>query len=161
MRSINLVREFHETYSQSIADAPNVCDSGLNDLRVSLLGEELDELATALASHDTVATLDALTDLQYVLDGAYLSLGFHHVKEVALLEVHRSNMSKLGDDGRPIYREDGKIMKGPNYSPPDLRAVLATRMPAVFDELRDAEAIDLDAKRKDRVRRFAEADGES
>ena len=143
MNSVNLVREFHETYSQSIADAPNVCDSKLNDLRISLLGEELDELAAALASHDTIATLDALTDLQYVLDGAYLSLGFHRVKDAALAEVHRSNMSKLGEDGRPVYREDGKIMKGPNYSPPNLRAVLAATMDDALKGLAAAEGVEV------------------
>jgi hypothetical protein len=91
---------------------------------MDLLEEELRELGEALEERDPVAVLDALTDLQYVLDGAYLALGFHAYKGDALLEVHRSNMSKLGENGRPIYREDGKILKGPNYSPPDLAAVL-------------------------------------
>lgn len=68
---------------------------------------------------------DALTDLQYVLDGAWLALGFHRVKEECVAEVHRSNMSKLGLDGLPIKREDGKILKGPNYSLPDLGPIVA------------------------------------
>jgi predicted HAD superfamily Cof-like phosphohydrolase len=58
------------------------------------------------------------------LDGAYLSLGFHRYKDAATAEVHRSNMSKAGADGKPIYREDGKILKGPNYSKPDLASIL-------------------------------------
>lgn len=123
--SIHLVREFHERFEQAIADQPNISDAKLNELRVKLLQEELDELTEALRNGDPVATLDALTDLQYVLDGAYLALGFHAMKDAATREVHRSNMSKLGADGRPVYRTDGKVTKGPHYSPPDLEAVLA------------------------------------
>lgn len=122
--SLDLVREFHERFGQSIADEPNIGDNDLNTLRCGLIREELAELAEALSGDGPVAVLDALTDLQYVLDGAYLQLGFHAVKGAALAEVHRSNMSKLGDDGKPVLREDGKILKGPNYSPPDLRSVL-------------------------------------
>jgi predicted HAD superfamily Cof-like phosphohydrolase len=80
----------------------------------------LDELTEALKAKDPVGALDALTDLQYVLDGTYLSLGLASLKGKAFDEVHRSNMSKLGADGKPIYREDGKVLKGPDYSPPDL-----------------------------------------
>lgn len=125
MKSIDLVREFHETYGQAVADVPHVADVALNKLRISLLREELKELEDALAIGDAVEALDALTDLQYVLDGAYLSLGFHRFKDAALAEVHRSNMSKLDEDGRPVYREDGKILKGPNYSPPNISRCLA------------------------------------
>jgi predicted HAD superfamily Cof-like phosphohydrolase len=93
-------------------------DERVNELRLQLLQEELNELQDAIESGDTVAALDALSDLQYVLDGAFLSLGFS--KHPAFEEVHRSNMSKLDDAGLPIRRADGKILKGPNYSPPDL-----------------------------------------
>jgi predicted HAD superfamily Cof-like phosphohydrolase len=134
MKSIELVREFHEVFGQAIAPGPSIGDGQLNDLRVALLDEELDELAVALQHGDPVATLDALTDLQYVLDGAYLSLGFHAVKDAALAEVHRSNMSKLDSNGGPIYREDGKILKGENYSPPDLARVLERRRVIAFAE---------------------------
>lgn len=123
--SIQLVREFHAAFDQPDADAPNVGDETTNQLRIALLQEELFELQDALDARDPVAVLDALTDLQYVLDGSYLQLGFAAVKDAALAEVHRSNMSKLGDDGKPVRREDGKIMKGPRYSKPDLAAVLA------------------------------------
>jgi predicted HAD superfamily Cof-like phosphohydrolase len=126
-KSIELVAEFHRAFGQPDADVPRVADDKVNDLRISLLDEELEELCTALRRRDPIAALDALTDLQYVLDGAYLQLGFAHVKDAALAEVHRSNMSKLGGDGKPVYRADGKIMKGPNYSPPNLVAVLAKR----------------------------------
>jgi len=92
------------------------------------LAEELDELKEALAAGDMVETLDALIDLQYVLDGAFLSFGLHGVKTAAFNEVHRSNMSKLGEDGKPIRREgDGKVMKGPNYFKPDMAQFVAVK----------------------------------
>jgi predicted HAD superfamily Cof-like phosphohydrolase len=120
------VKQFHETYGLPVKDAPDLTDRRTNDLRISLLQEELDELKEALADGNEKEVLDALTDLQYVLDGAYLSLGYHLLKEPAFNEVQRSNMSKLGKDGKPVIRpEDGKILKGPDYSPPDLAAVLA------------------------------------
>ena len=118
--SIDLVREFHERFGQVVNNEPSIGDWKLCQLRIDLLAEELDELYVALEAEDRVSALDALTDLQYVLDGAYLSLGFHRVKDAALAEVHRSNMSKLGEDGKPVLREDGKILKGSSYSPPDL-----------------------------------------
>lgn len=119
------VRAFHTAYGLPIKDAPDLSDARVNALRVGLLQEELDELKEALEAGDEVGVIDALTDLQYVLDGAYLSLGYHAVKDAAFAEVQRSNMSKLGRDGKPVVREsDGKILKGPDYSPPDLTAVM-------------------------------------
>jgi len=119
--TLEQVHEFHETYGAAIKASPDISDKDLNDFRVRLLQEELDELKEALADGDIVETLDALTDLQYVLDGAFLSLGLHDVKDISFAEVHRSNMSKLGEDGKPILREsDGKVLKGPNYFKPDL-----------------------------------------
>lgn len=120
--TLNQVKEFHETYGLSVKDAPDVSDPKTNALRINLLAEELEELKEALEQGDITETLDALVDLQYVLDGAFLSLGLHTVKEEAFAEVHRSNMSKLGKDGKPIVREsDGKILKGPDYFKPDIR----------------------------------------
>jgi len=124
MKSIEMVREFHVAFRQPILDKPDVFDKKVNRLRLSLLDEELCELESALDAGDVVGTLDALTDLQYVLDGAYLSLGLSHLKDAALAEVHRSNLSKLDSEGKPTYREDGKVTKGPRYSPPDLAAVI-------------------------------------
>lgn len=119
------VKEFHDTYGLPVKAAPDLSDKRTNDLRINLLQEELDELKEALATGNEKEVLDALTDLQYVLDGAYLSLGYHLLKDIAFAEVQRSNMSKLGLDGKPVVRpEDGKILKGPNYSPPDLAQVL-------------------------------------
>lgn len=119
--TLDQVREFHETYGLPVKPAPDISDAKTNALRINLLAEELDELKEALEAGDVVEVLDALTDLQYVLDGAYLSFGLHDVKDAAFNEVQRSNMSKLGADGKPIRREsDGKILKGPNFFEPDL-----------------------------------------
>ena len=81
-------------------------------------------MKSALLLQDSIATLDALTDLQYVLDGAYLSLGFQKYRAAAFAEVHRSNMSKLDVDGKPIKRTDGKILKSLLYTPPNLKPIL-------------------------------------
>jgi predicted HAD superfamily Cof-like phosphohydrolase len=133
--TLDQVKEFHEAYGLPVLDAPAIDHAQTIKLRINLLQEELDELKAALEQGDIVETLDALTDLQYVLDGAYLSFGLHTVKTAAFDEVHRSNMSKLGADGKPIRRpEDGKVMKGPNYSPPDLKAVYEAHIAIAKDE---------------------------
>lgn len=119
--TLDQVQEFHETYGLPVLSSPDINDEKTNALRINLLAEELDELKEALAAGDLVETLDALIDLQYVLDGAFLSFGLQNVKQAAFDEVHRSNMSKLGEDGKPIRRpEDGKVLKGPNYFKPDM-----------------------------------------
>lgn len=119
--TLEQVQEFHETYGLPVERELNISDEKTKALRINLLQEELDELKEALANNDAVETLDALIDLQYVLDGAFLSFGLQDVKMTAFNEVHRSNMSKLGEDGKPIHRpEDGKVMKGPNYFKPDM-----------------------------------------
>lgn len=126
--TLEQVREFHETYGLPVEAAPGIDDPKTNTLRINLLAEELDELKEALEAGDLVEVLDALTDLQYVLDGAYLSFGLHAVKQAAFDEVHRSNMSKLGADGKPIRRpEDGKVLKGPNFFEPDLAQFVKAR----------------------------------
>jgi predicted HAD superfamily Cof-like phosphohydrolase len=115
------VKEFHETYGLPVKENADLSCEKTKQLRINLLQEELDELKEALEDNDIVGVLDALTDLQYVLDGAYLSFGLHNVKQVAFDEVQRSNMSKLDENGKPIKREsDGKILKGPNYFKPNL-----------------------------------------
>ena len=119
--TLEQVKIFHETYGLPVKDSPDISDPKTNALRINLLAEEVDELKEALEAGAMVAVLDALTDIQYVLDGAYLSFGLHGVKTAAFEEVQRSNMSKLGADGKPIVREeDGKILKGPNYFKPDI-----------------------------------------
>lgn len=120
--TLEQVREFHETYGLAVKAAPDLADTRINALRVSLLAEELEEFKAAVAAANALAALDALVDLQYVLDGAFLSLGLHNVKAAAFAEVHRSNMSKLGADGKPVRREsDGKVLKGPNFFQPNLQ----------------------------------------
>ncbi|PCJ99770.1 MAG: phosphoribosyl-ATP diphosphatase [Zetaproteobacteria bacterium] len=123
--TLGQVKEFHETYGLPVLDMPCISDKKTNELRINLLAEELDELKDALEQGDMVETLDALIDLQYVLDGAFLSLGMAHLKTPAFDEVHRSNMSKLGADGKPIRRQsDGKVLKGPDYFKPDISQFL-------------------------------------
>lgn len=129
--TLEKVQEFHETYGLPVLDEANISDQRTNALRINLLAEELDELKEALAEGDLVETLDALIDLQYVLDGAFLSFGLQSVKETAFDEVHRSNMSKLGADGKPIVREsDGKILKGPDYFKPDMSQFISDKKDA-------------------------------
>lgn len=119
--TLEQVQIFHETYGLPVKDTPDISDEKTNKLRINLLAEEIEELEEALEAGDMVEVLDALTDIQYVLDGAYLSFGLQDVKMAAFEEVQRSNMSKLGKDGKPIVREeDGKILKGPDYFKPDI-----------------------------------------
>lgn len=94
----------------------------LQDLRLKLIMEEARELEDALAAQDLVAIADALGDLAYVTYGAALTFGINLDEVVA--EIHRSNMTKLGLDGKPILRDDGKVLKGPNYSPPCLAPII-------------------------------------
>jgi predicted HAD superfamily Cof-like phosphohydrolase len=121
-----MLMEFHETYGVEISDKPvdlETMDYGLFRLRNNLHREEWRELEEAFDSGSIVDVTDAICDLVYVLVGTCVSLGIPF--ERAFTEVHRSNMSKLGEDGKPIYREeDGKVLKGPNWSPPDLADVL-------------------------------------
>lgn len=127
--TLDQVQEFHETYGLPVETEQTLSDEKTRRLRINLLAEELDELKEALETDDMVETLDALIDLQYVLDGAFLSFGLQDVKTVAFEEVHRSNMSKLGADGKPIRREsDGKVMKGPDFFEPDLAQFIADKL---------------------------------
>ena len=122
--NIRRVLRFHRTYGVPIAQTPHIDNNEENDLRLSLLKEELGELEEALTNRDQVAVADALADLQVVLDGTFIQLGFWLAKDDLLAEVHRSNMSKLMPDGSVKRREDGKVLKGPNFSEPKLAHVL-------------------------------------
>ena|ERR1035441_4849284 len=124
MKTLSQVLKFHDAFGVPVHSKPHLTDEKTNRLRVDLLKEETSELQCAIEARDPVAVLDALTDLQYVLDGAYLSLGFGLAKEEAFAEVHASNMSKLGVDGKPVRRSDGKILKGPNFRKPELQAII-------------------------------------
>lgn len=116
-----LVMEFHETYGQPIRKQPEL-HIPEKDLRFTLIKEEFEEYEEALAEDDLVEVVDALADMIYVIYGAAITHGVD-LDEV-LQEVQRSNMSKLGADGKPIWREDGKILKGPNFSEPDIAKIL-------------------------------------
>jgi len=120
--NFELVEDFMLAFGQRVATTPQLVDRAVAELRVSLIEEELDELREAVADNDLVGIADALTDILYVTYGAGLAYGID--LDECFLEVHESNMSKLGEDGKPIYREDGKVLKGPNYFEPDLGAVL-------------------------------------
>ena len=124
--AIRKVQKFHEAFGVAIADAPTGTLPGeLRALRIKLLEEELEEYKLASAAGDIVAVADALTDLAYVLFGTYVTHGLQDSADALFDEVHRSNMSKLDQDGRPIYREDGKVLKSAQFSEPDLGAILA------------------------------------
>lgn len=120
--NFELVGDFMEVFGQEVLDEPTLPDRDTQDLRLDLIAEELDELQVAFDNQDIVEVADALTDLLYVVYGAGHACGID--LDECFLEVHRSNMSKLGPDGYPIYREDGKVMKGPNYFDPDLKSIL-------------------------------------
>ena len=146
MNSYERVREFHETFGHPVAPEPTTIKDDRYVLRLALILEEAIELADALGfptddikdsadymlnkigpriydeNVDLVAVADALGDLDYVINGAALEMGIP-LPEVTE-EIHRSNMTKLGPDGKPIYREDGKILKGKDYEPPNLGPIL-------------------------------------
>jgi predicted HAD superfamily Cof-like phosphohydrolase len=116
------VAEFHRAYQLEAADIPTVVGPAVAGLRQALIDEEVDELRAAAARSDVVGIADALADIVYVAYGTARVYGID--LDAVLDEVHSSNMTKLGADGRPIRRADGKVLKGPGYRPPDIAAVL-------------------------------------
>ena len=116
------VKEFMETFGQEVLNVPQLPDGNVQSLRVELIDEELRELKDGIKNGNVVEIADALTDLLYVIYGAGHSFGLD--LDRCFAHIHNSNMSKLGEDGKPIYREDGKVLKGPNYWAPDLKLVL-------------------------------------
>jgi len=121
--NFELVGDFMESMDQEVRIKPTFPDDRIQKLRLDLIEEELDELQYGIDNKDLVEIADALTDLLYVVYGAGHSFGID--LDECFHEVHRSNMSKLGPDFKPIKREDGKVMKPATYSPPDLKTVLA------------------------------------
>tara|TARA_Y100001954_G_scaffold175600_1_gene186608 strand:+ start:299 stop:691 length:393 start_codon:yes stop_codon:yes gene_type:complete len=113
------VGEFMKTFGQEVKSKPEFPDKETQKLRLELIAEELEELWDAIEEKDMVGIADALTDILYVTYGAGHAFGIN--LDECFREVQRSNMSKLGKDGKPIYREDGKVLKGEDYSPPDLK----------------------------------------
>ena len=122
---LNAVAKFHDAFGIETADSPSVnIPEQTIFLRYNLMKEENEEYLEAAQKNDLIEVADALGDMLYILCGTILSHGMQHKITEVFEEIQRSNMSKLGPDGKPIYREDGKVLKGPNYFKPDIAAVL-------------------------------------
>jgi len=122
---INKVKEFHEAFGIQNNEAPTTALSKEEiQLRHDLIKKENEEYLEAALNGDIVEIADALGDQLYILCGTMLKHGLQHKMEEVFDEIQRSNMSKLGADGKPIHREDGKVMKGPNYFKPDIKSIL-------------------------------------
>ena len=122
MTNFEKVKLFMKTYGQEVKDKAGFSDAKTNKLRIDLIKEELEELNDAMQDENLLEVADALTDILYVTYGAGHAFGIDLDK--CFEEVQNSNMSKLGEDGKPIYNEAGKVMKGPNYFKPDLSKYL-------------------------------------
>jgi len=122
MTHFEMVRDFMNAFGQEVKTKTEMPDKETQVLRYALIHEELNEFVDAMKKEDLVEVADALTDLLYVVYGAGHAFGIDLDKTFA--EVQRSNMSKLGEDGKPIYRDDGKVLKGPNFSEPQLKECL-------------------------------------
>ena len=122
---LNAVAEFHNAFDIESADTPiaNIPSQTVL-LRYNLMKEENEEYLDAAQKNDLVEVADALGDMLYILCGTILSHGMQNKITEVFNEIQRSNMSKLGDDGKPIYREDGKVLKGPNYFKPNIKSIL-------------------------------------
>ena len=118
MTNFNKVGTFMKTFGQEVKNKPSFSTDKINKLRIDLIKEELDELSEAMKNKDLLEVADALTDILYVTYGAGHAFGIDLDK--CFDEVQNSNMSKLNVNGKPIYHESGKVMKGPNYFKPDL-----------------------------------------
>ena len=123
MTNFEKVKQFMETFGQEVKTNSSFSDEKTNQLRLDLITEELEELKNAMNNKDLLEVADALTDILYVTYGAGHAFGIDLDK--CFDEVQNSNMSKLGKDGKPIYNDSGKVMKGPNYFKPDLSKFLS------------------------------------
>ena len=122
MSNFNKVKAFMNTYGQDVKEKAEFPENKIVQLRIDLIEEELNELKEAIKNKDIVEVADALTDILYVTYGAGHSFGVN--LDECFDEVQRSNMSKLGEDGKPIYNDSGKVMKGPNYFAPNLKKIV-------------------------------------
>ena len=122
MSNFSKVGTFMKTFGQEVKDKPAFSTDKINKLRIDLIKEELEELTEAMKNNDLLEVADALTDILYVTYGAGHAFGIDLDK--CFEEVQNSNMSKLGENGKPIYNESGKVMKGPNYFKPNLSKFL-------------------------------------
>lgn len=122
---IEAVKAFHTAFKIGHRETPKA-DLGIdkNTLRFNLMKEENEEYLEAANTNDLVEVADALGDMLYILCGTIIEHGMQHKIEEVFEEIHRSNMSKLDTNGQPIYREDGKVLKGPNYFKPNIKSIL-------------------------------------
>ncbi|MBA23089.1 MAG: hypothetical protein CMP52_07110 [Flavobacteriales bacterium] len=122
---LEAVQLFHEAFNLEVNEKPTVeVSEKIKELRFNLMKEENEEYLEAVKNNDLIEVADALGDMLYILCGTILTHGMQHKITEVFEEIQRSNMSKLGQDGSPIYREDGKVMKGPNYFKPNIEAIL-------------------------------------
>lgn len=127
-RRIEAVTEFHTAFGLGIKNTPTAdLGEAKNKLRFNLMKEENEEYLEAAQDNDLVEVADALGDMLYILCGTIIEHGMQDKIIEVFEEIQRSNMSKLGADGKPIYREDGKVLKGPNYFKPNIDAILADK----------------------------------
>ncbi|WP_324721827.1 nucleoside triphosphate pyrophosphohydrolase family protein [Salinimicrobium sp. HB62] len=125
-KSLAAVQEFHEAFGLGVNMDPTAdLPAEKVQLRYELMKEENEEYLEAAKNGDLVEVADALDDMLYILCGTIIEHGLQHKIADVFEEIQRSNMSKLGPDGKPIYREDGKVLKGPNYSQPNLEKILS------------------------------------
>lgn len=124
-KQLNAVKEFHTSFGLGVSeDYKTDLGEQKNRLRFNLMKEENEEYLEAVQNHDLVEIADALGDMLYILCGTILEHGLQHKIEAVFDEIQRSNMSKLDNNGNPIYREDGKVLKGPNYFKPNFENIL-------------------------------------
>ena len=124
-KQLDSVKLFHQSFGLGVSETPKAdLGESVNMLRFNLMKEENEEYLEAVQNNDIVEIADALGDMLYILCGTIIEHGLQHKIEEVFDEIQRSNMSKLGVDGKPIYREDGKVMKGPNYFKPDFTKIL-------------------------------------
>jgi len=122
---LNAVKEFHTAFKIGYSENTRASlGESKNLLRYNLMKEENEEYLEATQNDDIIEIADALGDMLYILCGTIIEHGLQHKIEEVFDEIQRSNMSKLGDDGQPIYREDGKVLKGPNYFKPNFEEIL-------------------------------------
>lgn len=122
---IKAVKKFHEAFKIEHQETPTIdITEDIKRLRFNLMKEENEEYLEAALNNDMVEVADALGDMLYILCGTIISHGMQDKIVEVFDEIQRSNMSKLGENGEPIYREDGKVLKGPNYFKPDISRIL-------------------------------------
>ncbi|WPR71523.1 nucleoside triphosphate pyrophosphohydrolase family protein [Flavobacterium sp. NG2] len=127
-KQIDSVKEFHTAFRIGHSETPIAnLEEEKKILRYNLMKEENEEYLEAVKNNDLVEIADALGDMMYILCGTIIEHGLQDKIEAVFDEIQRSNMSKLGEDGNPIYREDGKVMKGPNYFKPDFSKIFSEK----------------------------------